>query len=135
MDILEDFGRLPSDMELAIFRVVQKCVTNIHRHSGSKTALIHVSRSPETIRVKIRGEGTAIPLGRLAEIQAGVSGIGVRGMQDRLREFGGAMDIESNGSGIYILASIPAPKRVGSTDVKPFQRGMQAGRRRSSRFA
>ena len=127
LDIREDFGRLPGDMELAIFRVVQECVTNIHRHSGSKTALIHVSRSPENIRVEIRDEGTGIPRERLAEIQAGVSGVGVRGMQERMREFGGAMNIESDGSGTCILVSIPVPKRVGSTDVKPLKTAMRAG--------
>ena len=40
----EDFGRLPSEMELLIFRLVQECLTNIHRHSGSKTALIRIER-------------------------------------------------------------------------------------------
>ena len=127
LDIIEDFGRLPADMELAMFRVVQECVTNIHRHSGSKTALIHVSRSSENIRVEIRDEGTGIPLERLAEIQAGVSGVGVRGMQERLREFGGAMNIESDGSGTCILVSIPVPKQAGSTDVKPLQTVMRLG--------
>jgi PAS domain S-box-containing protein len=126
LDIPEDFERLPGDMELAIFRVVQECVTNIHRHSGSKTALIRASRGSQNIRVEIRDEGRGIPLERLTDIQSGVSGVGVRGMQERLRQFRGTLKIESDGSGTRVLVTIPIPKKVGSTDVKPLQTAMQA---------
>jgi signal transduction histidine kinase len=121
LDVAEDFGRLPNDIELAIFRVVQECVTNIHRHSGSKTALIRVSRRPENIRVEVRDQGQGIPAQRLAEVQSGVSGVGFRGMQERLRQFGGAMTIESDGSGTCVIANIPVPNEVRSTNVARFQ--------------
>ena len=117
LDIPEDFGRLPNAIELAIFRVVQECVTNIHRHSGSKTALIRVSRRPENIRVEVRDQGQGIRAQRLAEVQSGVSGVGFRGMQERLRQFGGAMTIESDGSGTCVIANIPVPNEVRSTNV------------------
>jgi len=61
------------------------------------------------IRTEIRDEGTGIPLERLAEIQAGVLGVGMRGTQERLREFDGAMNVEPDGSGTCILVSIPVP--------------------------
>ena len=120
LDIPESFGRLPGDIELAIFRVVQECMANIHRHSGSKTALIRLSRGSENIHLEVRDEGRGIPLERLAEIQSGVSGVGVRGMQERLHEFGGAMSIESNGSGTCVLVSIPVPRQADSTDMPSF---------------
>lgn len=55
LDITDNIGRLPNDLELAIFRMVQECLTNIHRHSGSKTALIRVSRERESVN---RGAGS-----------------------------------------------------------------------------
>ena len=115
LDVAEDFGRLPNDIELAIFRVVQECVTNIHRHSGSKTALIRVFRGSENIRMEVKDQGRGIAPDRLAEVQSGVSGVGMRGIQERLREFGGAMTIESDGSGTSVLVSVPVPKHVGSS--------------------
>ena len=114
LDIPEDFERLASNLELTIFRVVQECVTNIHRHSGSKTAFIRVSRDSENIRAEIKDEGRGIPPERLAVIQSGISGLGVRGMRERLREFGGALNIESDGSGTRVLITIPVPKLAGS---------------------
>src|SRR5262249_4795916 len=50
-DMVEDFGRLPRDIELVVFRLVQECLTNIHRHSGSKTASIQVIRTPDAVSI------------------------------------------------------------------------------------
>ena len=49
LDIPDDFGRLSADLELAIFCVLQECLTNIHRHSGSKTATIWLSEVPKVL--------------------------------------------------------------------------------------
>jgi signal transduction histidine kinase len=57
VDIGEDFGRLPRDMELVVFRLVQECLTNIHRHSGSKTASIRVAREDDRVTVEVRDQG------------------------------------------------------------------------------
>jgi signal transduction histidine kinase len=118
LDMPEDFGRLAADMELVIFRLVQECLTNIHRHSGSKTALIRIFRDSENVRVEVRDEGRGIPPERLAEINSGLSGVGMRGMQERLRHFSGVMTIRSNRAGTGILVTIPIPKTVRSTDAK-----------------
>ncbi len=109
LDVAANVGRLPSDMEVAIFRVVQECLTNIHRHSGSKTALIRVARKGESVRTEVRDHGKGISPERLAEIQSHGSGVGIRGIRERIRQFHGEMKIESNGSGTSVIVSLPMP--------------------------
>jgi two-component system sensor histidine kinase DegS len=108
-------------MELAIFRLVQECLTNIHRHSGSKTALIRVGREGETVRTVVQDHGKGISPERLLEIQSHGSGVGIRGIRERIRQFHGEMKIESNGSGTSVIVSIPMPKEARSTDSEPLQ--------------
>ncbi len=121
LDITDNVGRLPSDMELAIFRLVQECLTNIHRHSGSKTADIRMFVESESLHVEVTDQGKGIPLERLVEIRSGGSGVGIRGMQERLRQFGGTMTVESNGFGTRVTVNIPVPKEVRATEAEPFQ--------------
>jgi two-component system NarL family sensor kinase len=83
VDISQQFGRLVRDVELVVFRLVQECLTNIHRHSGSKTASIRIARESSQIIVEIRDQGKGMSPERLAEVQAGVSGVGIRGMRGR----------------------------------------------------
>jgi PAS domain S-box-containing protein len=109
LDIARDFGRLPADMELVIFRVVQECLTNIHRHSGSKTASIRIVRQEASLTMNIEDEGKGISPEKLADIQAQGSGVGIRGMRERLRQFNGTMKIQSNGSGTQIVVTVPLP--------------------------
>lgn len=116
LKISDNLGRLPADLELAIFRLVQECLTNIHRHSGSKTAAIRLAREGENIAVEVRDQGRGISKKRLAEIQSQGSGVGIRGMRERLRQFRGELNIQSNGSGTTILVNIPVPKESPSTD-------------------
>ena len=80
LDIPEDFDSLPSDLELAVFRFVQECLANVHRHSGSRSADIHFSLNDDGLRVQVADQGKGIGPERLAEIQAGHTGVGVRGM-------------------------------------------------------
>lgn len=107
LNIAEDFGRLPDDAELAVFRVVQECLTNIHRHSESKTAMIQLTRNAENITVTIQDAGRGIPPEKLDGIQAQRSGVGIAGMRERIRHFKGAMNIHSNGSGTRISVMLP----------------------------
>lgn len=116
LDMADGLGRLPSDMELAIFRLVQECLTNIHRHSGSKTADIRMFLKDESLHVDVSDRGKGIPPERLAEIRSGGSGVGIRGMQERLRQFGGAMTIDATSSGTRVLAVVPIPKEVKPAD-------------------
>ena len=116
LDISKEFGRLPRDMELVIFRLVQECLTNIHRHSESKTTSIRIARESNQISLDIRDQGKGMSPGRLAEIQSGRSGVGIGGMRERLRQFEGIMNVESDHSGTRIYATIPLPKAASPED-------------------
>lgn len=105
--IPENFGRVPSEMELLIFRLVQECLTNIHRHAGSKTARIEIQREGEKILVAVEDQGAGMSPERLAEIQSHGTGVGIRGMRERVRQFHGDLVIESDGSGTRVSASLP----------------------------
>jgi PAS domain S-box-containing protein len=112
----EKLARLPSEMELLIFRLVQECLTNIHRHSASKTASIRISQEPDQITLEIRDQGKGMSPERLAEIQLGRSGVGVSGMRERLRQFAGTLNIESDSSGTRVFATIPVAKSTCRDD-------------------
>jgi signal transduction histidine kinase len=105
LSISKDFGRIGDDVELAIFRIVQECLTNIHRHSGSKKASIYLLRDAENIVLEIKDEGKGISPGKLAEIQSHRSGVGIAGIRERVLQFGGQMDIESSGKGTMVRAT------------------------------
>jgi PAS domain S-box-containing protein len=116
LDISKEFGRLPRELELVIFRLVQECLTNIHRHSESETASIRIAHESNQITLDIRDQGKGMSPARLAEIQSGRSGVGIGGMRERLRQFEGTMNIESDGSGTRIFATIPLPKGASPED-------------------
>jgi PAS domain S-box-containing protein len=103
----EDFGRLSPDLELVIFRLIQECLTNIHRHSNSKTAAIRLERQSNAICVEVQDRGQGMSPERLAEIQSHGTGVGIRGMRERVRQFKGEMSIESDGSGTRIFVTFP----------------------------
>ena len=105
--IPKDFERLPDDMELAIFRIVQESLTNIHRHSGSKTATIHVSRDAENVFLEIEDEGTGIPDEKLTAIRTQRTGVGFTGMRERVRNLKGILNIHSSSNGTKISATFP----------------------------
>jgi PAS domain S-box-containing protein len=118
--ISEGFGRLPAELELVIFRLVQECVTNIHRHSGSKTASIEINQDSDRILIEVRDQGKGIPREKIAQIETGISGVGIRGMRERLRQFQGEMIVGSEGPGTTVVVTIPIPREnIGSAKVDP----------------
>lgn len=121
LHVADNLGRLPSDMELAIFRLVQECLTNIHRHSGSKTAVIRIGLEGEGIQILVQDYGKGISAERLLEIQSRGSGVGIMGIRERIRQFHGEMTIESNGSGTSVIVNIPMPKEDISAGRDPLQ--------------
>lgn len=109
LDMPDDFGRLPSEMETAIFRVVQECLTNIHRHSGSPVAKIVLRQRRDEIVVEINDQGKGISVEKLEEMaSSGTPGVGIRGMRERLRQLGGTLEMQSNSSGTTVTIRLPA---------------------------
>jgi PAS domain S-box-containing protein len=123
LNIPDDVGRLDPEVELAIFRLVQECLTNIHRHSGSKTAVIRIAREADKIYVEVQDHGKGMSPERFAEVQSqsvGV-GVGIRGMRERVRQSDGVLTIDSNALGTKITAIFPA-KRPAAAEQGPISR-------------
>jgi PAS domain S-box-containing protein len=105
--IPQTLGRLPAEIEIAIFRIVQECLTNIHRHSGSATATIHLSQEGDRLTVQVRDQGKGIPLEKQHDlIEAGRGGVGLGGMRERLRQLGGTLEIQSGPTGTVVSATL-----------------------------
>jgi signal transduction histidine kinase len=110
-----DLERLPHDYELCLFRITQECLTNIHRHSGSLTAQVRLSRTPGEVKLEVRDEGKGINQQTQGTIVSGMStGVGLRGMQERVKQIGGRLEIHSNGKGTTVLVTLPLPRDVSS---------------------
>lgn len=107
LKIPPDFGRLPDDMEITCFRMIQECLTNIHRHSGSATAVITINYQKEGIRVEVRDEGRGIPRKRQLELKSGGGGVGLAGMRERIAQLGGTLEIKSDAKGTIVIAILP----------------------------
>jgi PAS domain S-box-containing protein len=108
LELPSDMGRLSRELELATFRVIQECLTNIHRHSGSATASIRVVQSSGNLYLEVEDEGRGVPAEKLARIAAsGDSGVGLRGMKERVKSLGGEMHIHSDQKGTAIRVEIP----------------------------
>ncbi len=107
LEIPHDFGRLPDELEIAIFRIVQECLTNIHRHSGSPTATIRLIQKGDRLTVEVQDQGKGIPLEKRRElVESGLGGVGFAGMRERLRQLGGALEIRSEGRGTLVGATL-----------------------------
>jgi PAS domain S-box-containing protein len=112
MDIAIDIrfsDRLPGDLELVLFRVLQESLTNIHRHSGSSTAFIRCECIGDTVTLTIRDAGKGIAPEVLERYQKdGVAtGVGLAGMRERVRELGGTLQIDSDSKGTQVTISVP----------------------------
>jgi signal transduction histidine kinase len=107
LNIPDNLERLAPEMELAIFRLVQECLTNIHRHSGSKTAVIRIIREADRICAQVQDHGKGMSQERLAEIQSQGVGVGIRGMLERVRHAHGELTVDSNALGTKVTAVFP----------------------------
>jgi PAS domain S-box-containing protein len=105
---IRDVGRLPADIENAMFRVVQESLVNVSRHSGSQTATITLARDGDkiTLRVEDRGCGIdSLPNGDSTDIHS--LGVGIPGMRERIRQLGGDLLIHSSPAGTVVEAIVP----------------------------
>ena len=118
LSITDSFGRISREIELVLFRLVQECLTNIHRHSKSKKANIRLSRDQQGILLQVEDDGIGIPAHKLSQIQSQRSGVGIRGMRERVQQFQGEMNIDSNSSGTKISFTIPLkPPDLSAADT------------------
>jgi len=95
-----DTGRLPPEIEMALFRIVQESLTNIHRHSGSTTAIIRLSRRPSEIALEVTDKGSGMS-------DAAIPGVGIASMRERAEQLGGCLEIGSQDGGTTLKAVIP----------------------------
>ncbi len=117
LNIPDNLERLAPELELTIFRLVQECLTNIHRHSGSKTAVIRIACEPEKIYAEVQDHGRGMSQERFAEVQSqGIGvGVGIRGMRERVRQSHGELIVDSNALGTKITAIFPATAKEQGT--------------------
>ncbi|MBO0722976.1 MAG: sensor histidine kinase [Blastocatellia bacterium] len=104
--------RLPSEVEIALFRVVQESLTNIHRHSGSNSASIRLVREPQQLVLQITDRGRGMPSavksgGSSEKDEAPLLGVGIPGMRQRIRQLGGVLEIKSSGRGTIVKVIVP----------------------------
>jgi PAS domain S-box-containing protein len=118
LQIPEEVGRLPRDLETAVFRVVQECLTNVHRHAASPTVSISFSKTPDEVRIEIKDEGKGISPDKRVELDLpGRAGVGLRGMRERVRQLGGRLEIQSreDRSGTVVTACFPIREETSTT--------------------
>ncbi|MGH9771137.1 MAG: sensor histidine kinase [Candidatus Acidiferrales bacterium] len=108
LEIPPDLHRMPGDIELTLFRVLQESLTNIHRHSGSSTADILLERAPGRVMLTVRDYGKGIPPAVMEKFRrnAGI-GVGLAGMRERVNELGGRIELWSEGSGTMLQVNLP----------------------------
>ncbi len=108
LEIAPDLGRLPRELETTIFRMVQECLTNIHRHSGSPTASIRIARNSNHVSVAVRDRGKGMSADNYRNSFGPITpGVGIQGMRERVRQLGGHLQIHSGSSGTTVRATLP----------------------------
>ena len=102
-------ARLDQVIELTLFRILQECLTNIHRHSGSQTATIRIESNAQEVSLVVSDQGKGIAQRKLGFWSASTprEGVGINGMRERLKELGGKLDIRSTKQGTTVKAIIP----------------------------
>jgi signal transduction histidine kinase len=117
LEMSEDIGRLPSEIETALFRVVQQSLANIHRHSGSKVALIQLNSNAASVTVTICDQGCGIRSEVLEGLRAGkaLEGVGMAGMRERVGNMRGHFEVRSSEKGTTIEVIVPLPVQVAAS--------------------
>jgi PAS domain S-box-containing protein len=103
-----DGQRMPPEVEYALFRVVQECLTNIRRHTNSERAEITLTRTAETVNLSVRdqGKGHELQMAKNGD-SAEFVGVGIPGMRHRLKQLGGELVVDSNINGTTVTATVP----------------------------
>jgi signal transduction histidine kinase len=100
-------ARLSREVETTIFRIVQESLTNIHRHSGSKEAELRIVHDALQTRVEIEDRGRGMMPNTSNEERPMRVGVGIQGMQERVRQLGGEFKIQSGKDGTTVIVVLP----------------------------
>jgi PAS domain S-box-containing protein len=115
LDMPAELGRFDHNLELAIFRVLQESLTNVHRHSGSPTAGVRVWVKDGILLLEVRDQGKGIRMESVpgsGQDLLGALGVGLRGMNERMRQLGGRLELASSPTGTTLTAAVPAPNSM-----------------------
>jgi two-component system, NarL family, sensor kinase len=118
LDLAPGGDRLPMSLEIALFRVLQECLTNVHRHSGASQASVSFKHHPGAAILEVSDFGCGITADRLARLReaSAETGVGLAGMRERLNELNGQLEIESEGQGTTLRATVPLSAIPRSTN-------------------
>jgi PAS domain S-box-containing protein len=126
LDLPEDSGRLPQNVEMALFRIVQESLANIQRHSGATSAYVSLQFASEDLILEISDHGRGMGMGQSGSDsqngQAVLLGVGILGMRERMSQLGGKLDINSSASGTAVKATIPWKAEVFDAGSYPRRR-------------
>jgi PAS domain S-box-containing protein len=119
LNIATGFERLPPELEIALFRVVQECLTNVHRHSGGHKAEVFLARKENHVHLEVSDDGHGIPPEKQLDLNSpGTLGVGFRGMRERVNQLGGELRVDSSPSGTRVSTTLPidsAPEKAFTT--------------------
>jgi two-component system NarL family sensor kinase len=101
----ENLRRLPAESEITVFRVVQECLTNVHRHANTRSCAVKIFQDQNQLFVTVSDSGKGIPKDKQLSVRTGV-GVGLRGMRERLKQLGGTLELASNENGTIVTATL-----------------------------
>ena len=101
-----EFPRLAPEVETAVFRIVQEALTNVFRHSGARKGWVTLVKEQSQVLVTVRDDGKGIP-DHVVELRPDSVGIGIGGMRQRVKEFGGELRLQNTSPGTLVEAVIP----------------------------
>ena len=109
LDLPDEMARLPEVAEIALFRILQESLTNVHRHSGSSAVEVRLQASEHEAVFTVRDFGRGMPaeLMQGSQINGNHFGVGLSGMRERVNDLGGNFKIQSGRGGTAIAVSIP----------------------------
>ena len=113
-----EFPRLTPELETAAFRIVQEALNNVFRHSGARNSWVTVRQHDGRLTVTVRDDGKGIGEG-VVECRPDCIGVGIGGMRQRVKEFGGELRLENCHPGTLIAVAIPIAMRTFQEDSTP----------------
>ena len=132
LDLTAPAERMPMRIEIALFRVLQESLTNVHRHAAAAEVTVSFRPQPDTVVLEIRDFGRGIAVDRLLRLRetSAETGVGLAGMRERLYELDGELEIESEGNGTTMRATVPLPRtthpvRLDGGEAESFARPPQ----------